>query len=845
MTFRVLVCASLSALVLAPNSAWAGAGAPTFQGSLPADITGPRSIAATATGEMYVVDAGSQLHRLTRLGGRVGTVLGGVAAVATGGTSVYAATRDQTVVQLDPVTGRVLRRFGIGTAESPVGLAFDAARGTLWLAFSSGLIQARSTDGARLLEIPPGSTGVARLTGIALAADGTVWVLQDRTGNGAGTLRGYDPATGALRRTVPAAVKIGGGIAVGAAGEFYVTDLFSGTVTTIAPDGAAGGAVGGYGSAPGQLLRPSGVVTLASGDLVVANMDGNRIDRFGGGAALPACPGDTDCDGLPDAWELANGLDPNDPSNALADLDRDGLNALEEYAYGTNPRLADTDGDGYSDADEIAAGFDPLNPNDHKPQVLVDGPRRTDPGLVRLSATVQDPTGARAGCSVAWKQVAGTPVALQGAATASPSFVARAAGTYEFQADGACGAAQAVAGHIAVAVNNVAPRADGGRLLTVAAGGRIDLSAAFSSDANGDDLVYRWDQLVGPAVTAGADAVSVAASVPQPGYYVFRVGATDAAGAEGAAEVPVLVIGDVPPPTALVSTPVRAAVGDTVLLDASASLRGGAATFSWNQLEGAAATLAGAAAAQASFVPAGVGRYVFEVSIAEGGLRAPPARVEVHVVAAPGLELPVARVTAPSSVTAGAAVTLDGGASTGTGPLTYTWRQVSGPAAGLTRTDRAAASAVLFSRGSYEFELVVADSSGPSFPSRVRVNARTATTAVPVAVATARGTAEVGAVVRLDGRASTGATRFEWTQVDGPWVAIEQGEVGAFRPVVPGVYGFELQVDDGAVRSAPARVNVMVFGDEDAEPERDRERPEKERRHRDDGRDHRHETENE
>ena len=49
---------------------------------------------------------------------------------------------------------------------------------------------------------------------------------------------------------------------------------------------------------------------------------------------------DTDSDGMSDAWERANGLDPTDPSDATADLDGDGQSNLAEYLSGTLPWLA-------------------------------------------------------------------------------------------------------------------------------------------------------------------------------------------------------------------------------------------------------------------------------------------------------------------------------------------------------------------------------------------------------------------------------------------------------------------------------------------------------------------------
>jgi pectate lyase len=48
-------------------------------------------------------------------------------------------------------------------------------------------------------------------------------------------------------------------------------------------------------------------------------------------------PLDSDGDGMPDAWELQNGLNPNDPADGNQDPDRDGYSNLEEYLNGTDP----------------------------------------------------------------------------------------------------------------------------------------------------------------------------------------------------------------------------------------------------------------------------------------------------------------------------------------------------------------------------------------------------------------------------------------------------------------------------------------------------------------------------
>jgi alpha-tubulin suppressor-like RCC1 family protein len=68
---------------------------------------------------------------------------------------------------------------------------------------------------------------------------------------------------------------------------------------------------------------------------------------------------DADKDGMEDAWEVANGLNPAiDDRNG--DKDGDGLTNIREYVLGTRADLADTDGDGLSDSFEVAHGTNPL-----------------------------------------------------------------------------------------------------------------------------------------------------------------------------------------------------------------------------------------------------------------------------------------------------------------------------------------------------------------------------------------------------------------------------------------------------------------------------------------------------
>ncbi len=105
-------------------------------------------------------------------------------------------------------------------------------------------------------------------------------------------------------------------------------------------------------------ISPTGLATAnGSGRAIVsASHDG----ATGFLALLVTLGGDSDGDGLPDDWELANGLDPADPLDALLDPDRDRLSTLEEFQLGTGPFDPDSDDDRLNDGAEVAAGTNPL-----------------------------------------------------------------------------------------------------------------------------------------------------------------------------------------------------------------------------------------------------------------------------------------------------------------------------------------------------------------------------------------------------------------------------------------------------------------------------------------------------
>jgi hypothetical protein len=130
------------------------------------------------------------------------------------------------------------------------------------------------------------------------------------------------------------------------------TDMISGTptlltqriagpmVTTDAPRVAYDRVMAGVGATvpardqPDQLLislvqSQGGILIQTEQDLVAQGVGDQGYGTLA--SASRASGFDTDRDGMPDAWETANGLNPNDAADGNGDTDGDGYTNLEEY----------------------------------------------------------------------------------------------------------------------------------------------------------------------------------------------------------------------------------------------------------------------------------------------------------------------------------------------------------------------------------------------------------------------------------------------------------------------------------------------------------------------------------
>ena len=163
-----------------------------------------------------------------------------------------------------------------------------------------------------------------------------------------------------------------GGVVTAASGTSIVSytggTVASGAVCSISVDISS--SLGGlYGNTTEDLTSSSGnsgtaTATLevdddADDDTVINAIDNCPLTPNTNQADLDldglgnVCDSDDDGDGMPDDFEIENGLDPLNSFDQLADNDGDGFTNLDEFRFGTDPNVANADLNGNGVPDEV------------------------------------------------------------------------------------------------------------------------------------------------------------------------------------------------------------------------------------------------------------------------------------------------------------------------------------------------------------------------------------------------------------------------------------------------------------------------------------------------------------
>ncbi len=470
------------------------------------------------------------------------------------------------------------------------------------------------------------------------------------------------------------------------------------------------------------------------------------------------------------------------------------------------------------------------NPIGNRPPIVNAGP---DQDVAEGSDITLDGSGSTDpdgdALTFQWLQLAGPAVTLDSTSTSVTGFVAPdvpagSPATLVFQltvSDGELSQSDTVA---IVVDENSAPTVDAGEDQTVFENAVVSL-AGVASDPNGDALMYQWTQVSGPAVTldnptsAGTsfEAPDVAAGAPQT--LTFQLTVSDGQFAQ--ADTVSVRVEENEPPLANAGPDQIVASAVLVTLDGSQSSDPNTIdtlTFSWAQTGGPAVDLMDPATSQPSFnapvvAPGSSAILTFELTVGDGVFSDTDSVTVVVGDDDPDVNIPpAANAGSDQVVLEGAGVTLSGSGTDADGdPLTFSWVQLSGPAAPLNDPASAVTAFVAPDVPAgppviLTFELTVSDGTVTDSDA---VSISVEENVPPVANAGPDQTVEQNAMVSLDGSLSDdpnsiGVITYSWVQIAGPAVTLAGSATATPSFTAPPVDAgssellqFELTVSDG------------------------------------------------
>jgi hypothetical protein len=420
--------------------------------------------------------------------------------------------------------------------------------------------------------------------------------------------------------------------------------------------------------------------------------------------------------------------------------------------------------------------------------------------------------------SFQWSATGGpVPLRVTGDTTAMPSVEMTWPGTYTFGLRVYDRFQTSQIAEVAITVADLPPSCGVGPDRAVPTGS-VTLTG-WATDPNGQPIGVAWVQVQGPRPVPVVDPRALTTTFTAPadatGVYLFVLKATD--GGHTTASAPLRIEVNDPPEAVAGARAGTVAPGTPVDLDGSASRdpnpEDSPLAYSWSVASGPeSGELSGSDQPFARFTARRSGEYALKLTVTE---RANRGKHDAAVTVKVKNVAPVASAGAPREIHR-ESVSLDGsGSSDENGdPLTYSWSQTSGPAP-LEISDPTAPKPEIrgVRPGRYTLALVVNDGHEESAPSETSVTIRNTAPAprvIPV-LTVPPGTLYLDATGTVD--ADGDGVRYLWRQLSGP-ASVRIRDPGFFRPsvvlTVPGVYVFELQVNDGVSFSFPVRTTITV-----------------------------------
>jgi len=342
---------------------------------------------------------------------------------------------------------------------------------------------------------------------------------------------------------------------------------------------------------------------------------------------------------------------------------------------------------------------------------------------ITLHATGTDPNADE--LSYHWSLIEGPEVTLTGMDSQDLVLVPGNAGQYRFSVVCNDGLLNSTPDEIYVTVNaiNSAPTAVAGLDRDVQLNERIVLDGSASSDPDGDELSFIWQQTSGPQVSL-SDAQSAQAwfDADVQGTLEFTLTVSDEEVASTPDSISIRVLSINQAPIADAGDDIEVNVGDMLTLDAGSSYDpdDDPLSFSWSQVSGAQVNLTGGDTVTPSFTPTTSGVLVFSVRISDGQAISEDS---VNVTVNNPNQVPLADAGDDFSSIVGEEVSLDGSMSYDPDgdDISYFWAQIEGPGVSLDFPNTFSPSFISTQSGVYVFELRVSDEEDTSKADTVTV----------------------------------------------------------------------------------------------------------------------------
>ena len=312
---------------------------------------------------------------------------------------------------------------------------------------------------------------------------------------------------------------------------------------------------------------------------------------------------------------------------------------------------------------------------------------------------------------------AGSTVAVTGADTATPTFVADRPGNYGIELIVNDGHSDSTPDTVRISTANSAPSADAGPDQTAFVGNTVALDATASSDVDGGPITYQWSFTTKPvgseAMLSDPTASQPSFTLDKPGDYFIQLIVND--GKADSAPDSVQVSTQNSAPVANAGPDQGVFVNTAVPLDGSQSsdADGDPLTHRWSLLNkpaGSAADLANDQAVDPSFTVDKPGSYTVQLIVNDGTVNGAPDPIVVSTQNS----RPVANAGTDQTATVGDTVTLNGNGSQDADgdPLSFAWSLITNPTdsmATLAGADTATPSFPPDKAGEYIAQLIVND----------------------------------------------------------------------------------------------------------------------------------------